>query len=74
MSTRVVPRRLVCRDAVQVQTSHDNQAPRFKEGASTFRVVMENVAADDTDDSATDATADNIGMPGRLLRMLMTTR
>ena len=32
-------------DAVQVQTSHDNQAPRFKEGASTFRVVAESVAA-----------------------------
>ena len=48
-------------DAVQVQTSHDNQAPRFKEGASTFRVVMENVAAaiDDTNDQP----ADNIGMP-----------
>ena len=51
-------------DAVQVQTSRENQAPRFKEGASTFRVVMENVMMVD-DDAAedTDDTADNIGSP-----------
>ena len=54
-------------DAVQVQTSHDNQAPRFREGASTFRVVMEDVAANDDDDSMTDSTTpetdDNVGGP-----------
>ena len=54
-------------DAVQVQTSHDNQAPRFKEGASTFRVVAESVAAlasdDSTDDSTVPSTDDNIGSP-----------
>ena len=54
-------------DAVQVQTSRENQAPRFKEGASTFRVVMEDVAANDADDTTTDsldaATNDNVGSP-----------
>ena len=53
-------------DAVQVQTSRENQAPRFKEGASTFRVVAENVAALPTDDSTADDSedaADNIGSP-----------
>ena len=51
--------------AVLVQTSRDNQAPRFKEGASTFRVVMESVAANDSDDPANqdDVADDNIGMP-----------
>ena len=53
--------------AVQVQTSSENQAPRFKEGARTFRVVAENVAALPTDDSTADSgdavTDDNIGMP-----------
>ena len=48
-------------DAVLVQTSHDNQAPSFKEGASTFRVVAENVMA--ADDAASDAASDNIGSP-----------
>ena len=48
-------------DAVQVQTSSENQAPRFKEGASTFRVVMENVMA--ANDAASDAETDNVGMP-----------
>ena len=32
-------------DAIRVQTSRENQAPKFKDGASTFRVVAEN--ADD---------------------------
>ena len=54
-------------DAVEVQTSSENQAPRFKEGASTFRVVMENVAANAADDSTNDSTDpqtdDNIGSP-----------
>ena len=54
-------------DAVQVQTSSENQAPRFKEGARTFRVVAESVAALASDDSTADSTVadtdDNIGMP-----------
>ena len=53
-------------DAVQVQTSNENQAPRFK-SARTFRVVAEDVAALATDDSTEDSTAaetdDNIGSP-----------
>ena len=52
-------------DAVLVQTSRENQAPRFKEGARTFRVVAEDVAALTTDDSTADADDsedDNIGM------------
>ena len=42
-------------DGVLVQVSRANQVPKFSEGASTFRVVAENIAADDTDD-----TTDNI--------------
>ena len=52
-------------DAVEVQTSSENQAPRFK-GASTFRVVAESVAALASDDSTADDSedaADNIGSP-----------
>ena len=48
-------------DVVQVQTSRENQAPRFKDGASTFRVVSENVEA--LDDAASDRVGDNIGSP-----------
>ena len=39
-----------------VLVSQANQAPKFKEGTSTFRVVMENVEAD-----ADEPTADNVG-------------
>ena len=41
-----------------VLVSQANQAPKFKEGTSTFRVVMEDVKADDA-----DADADNVGSP-----------
>ena len=61
------PRKTGVSDAVQVQTSRENQAPKFKEGARTFRVVAEDVAALDTDDSTDDSTVaaddDNIGSP-----------
>ena len=29
-------------DAIQVLTSRANQAPKFRDGASTFRVIAEN--------------------------------
>ena len=47
--------------------SQGNQAPKFKEGTSTFRVVMEDVEANAADDAADDAAAidgadnDNVG-------------
>ena len=52
----------------EVLASQANQAPKFKEGTSTFRVVAESVAAlnsddepaDDSDDADTD---DNVGSP-----------
>ena len=46
-----------------VLVSQANQAPKFKDGRSTFRVVMENVEANTTDDPAgeTDVPADNVG-------------
>ena len=49
----------------EVLASQTNQAPKFKEGTSTFRVVMENVeAADPSDDAAAnDVTTDNVGSP-----------
>ena len=54
-------------DAVQVQTINANQAPRFSEGARTFRVVAESVAANPDDDSTRTPTAvaaaDNVGSP-----------
>ena len=56
-----------------VRINPDNQAPKFKEGASTFRVVEENTKAlagadgDDADDDALpdadDNLADNVGKP-----------
>ena len=57
-----------------VRNNPDNQAPEFKEGASTFRVVEENTKAlagetgeDDADDDALpdadDNLADNVGKP-----------
>ena len=51
-----------------VRNNPDNQAPKFGEGASTFRVVEENTTAlaGDADDDAADATddlADNVGKP-----------
>ena len=51
-----------------VRNNPDNQAPKFKEGASTFRVVEENTKAlaGDADDDAADADdilADNVGKP-----------
>ena len=51
--------------AIQVQTSRANQAPKFSEGASTFRVVAEDVEPNATDDPAaqTDVDGDNIGSP-----------
>ena len=55
-------------DGTLVLVSQANQAPKFKEGTSTFRVVMEDVAANAADDDpATDSTAvdtnDNVGSP-----------
>ena len=46
-----------------VLVSQANQAPKFKEGTSTFRVVMEDVKAVTTDDPAAqiDDPADNVG-------------
>ena len=51
----------------EVLVSQGNQAPKFKEGTSTFRVVMEDVEANAADDAADDAAAidgadnDNVG-------------
>ena len=42
--------------AIQVQTSRANQAPKFSEGTSTFRVVAENVAANAEDNTGDDDT------------------
>ena len=39
-----------------VRAAATNQAPKFTDGASTFRIVAENAAADDA-----DATADDVG-------------
>ena len=50
-------------DAVQVQAIRENQAPKFKDGASTFRVIAEDAAPDDTDDNNTDVLTDNVGLP-----------
>ena len=55
-------------DAVQVQAIRENQAPKFKDGASTFRVVAENapITTETTDDDvgspveATDANGDTV--------------
>ena len=47
-----------------VRNNPMNQAPKFKEGASTYRVVEENTKAltgNDDDDAATDDPADNVG-------------
>ncbi len=51
-----------------VRNNPANQAPKFTEGASTFRVVEENrmaVMADPNEDleTSTDAPADNVGEP-----------
>ena len=51
-------------DGTLVLVSQANQAPKFKEGTRTFRVVMEDVkAADPNDDSIDDVPADNVGSP-----------
>ena len=52
----------------EVLVSQANQAPKFKEGTSTFRVVAEDVRAvngTDDDDAATDddVVDDNVGSP-----------
>ena len=52
---------VVASDATQISPSVTNQAPKFKEGSSTFRVVAENVAA--ITDNASDEAGDNIGTP-----------
>ena len=50
-----------------ILVSQANQAPKFKEGTSTFRVVMESVMANAADDTTVDAgtgtpaTNDNVG-------------
>ena len=44
-------------DAIQVLTSRENQAPKFRDGSSTFRVVAENAPVDD------EAASDNVGSP-----------
>ena len=51
-----------------VRNNPANQAPKFKEGASTFRVVAENTMAVDADpnedlETSTDNPADNVGGP-----------
>ena len=50
-------------DGTEVLVNPANQAPKFKEGTRTFRVVMENVEASTTDDPATetDLPTDNVG-------------
>ena len=45
---------------ITVQTSRENDAPRFADGASTFRVVPENTVPDSDVE-----TADDIGSPDR---------
>ena len=56
--------RLVCRMRFKCRRVPRTRLSKFKEGASTFRVVAENVpAADDDADSDSDDTADNIGSP-----------
>ena len=51
-------------DAIQVLTSRENQAPKFRDGSNTFRVVVEGVEANTADDdSSTDVANDNIGSP-----------
>ena len=54
-------------DGTEVLVSQENQPPKFKEGTRTFRVVMEDVAANDEDDSTADSTVadtdDNVGSP-----------
>ena len=52
-------------DAVQVRASRTNQAPKFRNGESTFRVVAENTAANTADDAsgATNVTTDDVGSP-----------
>ena len=47
-----------------VRTNADNQAPKFEEGASTFRVVMEDAEAAEAEADAT-VTTDNVGLPIR---------
>ena len=50
-----------------VQPNADNRAPKFGEGASTFRVVMENAKPNETDDDTTDdvdeSTQGDVGGP-----------
>ena len=45
-------------DAIQVLTSRENQAPKFSDGASTFRVVAENAPVD-----TNEASDDDVGSP-----------
>ena len=51
---------------IAVRNNPDNQAPKFAEGTSTFRLVEENTEAlsgTEDDDDAADATDDNVGGP-----------
>ena len=57
-----VPMTTAMSDGVLVQESRTNQAPKFSEGASTFRVVAESVAAVSTDDTNNEP-GDDIGSP-----------
>ena len=50
-------------DAVRVQAIRENQAPKFKDGASTFRVIAENAPGIRDAATATDDAADNVGSP-----------
>ena len=52
-------------EGTAVMVSQANQAPKFKEGTRTFRVVMEDAEADTADNPAdqTDAGTDNVGSP-----------
>ena len=52
-------------DGTAVLVSQTNQAPKFKEGTRTFRVVAEDVEANTDDDAADNdaATNDNVGSP-----------
>ena len=59
-------------DAVQVQAIQENQAPKFKDGASTFRVVAENTPRQ-TPRTMID-TIRRVTLPGQRPQTLMATR
>ena len=50
-------------DAIQVLTSRANQAPKFSEGASTFRVVAENAPLTPTTTAGRRQDTDDVGGP-----------